>query len=91
MKNEEPDVKDVKYGIIVVDPKQEGDMLDILHFVGYWDEPTIDDANALREELRTDEEFGLTDIIDTLQILPAPADIVKHYVETIISDIDEQG
>lgn len=87
--NEQPDVKDIKYGIIVVDPKQEGDMLDIIHFVGYWKEPTIDDANELREELRNDEEFGLTDIIDTLQILPAPEDIVRHYVDNIIPNTDE--
>ena len=29
------DVKDIKYGLMVIDPEQEGEMKDILHFVGY--------------------------------------------------------
>jgi hypothetical protein len=33
------DPKDIKYGLMVVDPNQEGEMLDILHFVGYWEKP----------------------------------------------------
>jgi hypothetical protein len=49
----------------------------------------IDDANSLREELRVDKALGLTDIIDTLQILPAPEDIVRYYVEDVIPEIDE--
>jgi len=39
-------VKDIKYGLIVIDPLQEGDMMDILHFVGYWNKPTKSDADG---------------------------------------------
>jgi hypothetical protein len=75
--------KDIKYGLIVVDSTQESEMMDILHFVGYWTEPTKNDANLLREELMTDEEFGLTEIAHRLDILPAPDYIVKEYVKDL--------
>jgi hypothetical protein len=77
MKMNEP----FKYGLIVVDPTQESDMLDILHFVGYWVEPKLKDAQSLREELMTDEEFGLTHIAHRVDILPAPEYVVQEYIK----------
>ena len=84
--SKEHDIKDIKYGLMVIDPTQEGEMMDILHFVGYWNKPTKNDANSLREELMEDEEFGLTEIAHRLDILPAPDYIVKEYVERINGD-----
>ena len=81
----EPDIKDIKYGLIVIDPAQEDEMMNILHFVGYWNKPTKKDADLLREELMTDEEFGLTEIAHRLDILPAPDYIVEEYKK----DFDE--
>lgn len=78
-----PNIKDIKYGLIVIDPTQEGDMMNILHFVGYWERPSRQDAEWLREELMTDEEFGLTEIAHRLDILPAPDYIVKQYIKEI--------
>ena len=75
-------INDIKYGLMVLDPSQEGEMLDILHFVGYWDQPTQQDADALREELRTDETFGLTEMADKVIIIPAPDEIVKEFIES---------
>ena len=83
MANEQQNPKDIKYGLIAIDPTQEGDMMDILHFVGYWNEPTKADADSLREELISDEEFGLTEIAHRLDIFPAPDYIVRHYIENI--------
>ena len=80
--------KDIKYGLIVIDPTQEDDMMDILHFCGYWDKPTKIDADNLREELMTDESFGLTEIAHRLDILPAPDYIVKEYVKEIIENYE---
>ena len=79
----QPKIKDIKYGLIVIDPTQEGNMMDILHFVGYWNKPTKIDVDLLREELMTDEEFGLTAIAHRLDILPAPDYIIKHYINEI--------
>jgi len=88
MANEQQNPKDIKYGLIVIDPTQEGDMMDILHFVGYWNEPTKADADSLREELISDVEFGLTEIARRLAIFPAPDYIVKHYIENIIESYE---
>jgi len=76
-----------KYGLMVIDPTQETDMMDIIHFVGYWKEPRKSDADALREELMSDEEFGLTEIAHRLDILPAPDYIVEVYKKEVYGDI----
>ena len=81
--SKEPSIKDIKYGLIVVDPTQEGEMMNIIHFVGYWQEPNENDAAQLREELMTDEEFGLTKIAHRLDILPAPDYIVKEFMKDL--------
>lgn len=78
------DIKDIKYGLMVIDPTQEGEMLDIIHFVGYWSKPTLIDAQSLREELMNDEEFGLTEIAHRLEILPAPDYIIKEFIGKLI-------
>ncbi len=82
-KEENQSVKDIKYGLIVIDPTQEGEMMDILHFVGYWEKPTKTDADSLREELMNDGEFGLTEIAHRLDILPAPDYIVKEFIGNV--------
>jgi hypothetical protein len=61
-------------------------MLDILHFCGYENKPTIKEVEHLMEELKNDEEFGLTDIAEHLEILPAPDYIVKKYIEDYKKD-----
>lgn len=81
--NNELDPRDIKYGLIVVDPTQEDEDLDILHFCGYWNKPTKKDADLLREELMTDESFGLTEIAHRLDILPCPDYILEQYLEEI--------
>jgi len=81
MENHDP--KEIKYGLIAIDPEQEGEMKDVLHFCGYWEEPTKNDADSLRDELMTDEEFGLTEIAHRLDILPAPEYIVKEFIDEL--------
>jgi hypothetical protein len=76
-------IKDIKYGLIAIDPIQEGEMKDILHFCGYWEKPSDADAISLKHELMTDESFGLTKIADRLVILPAPDEIIKHYLDQV--------
>jgi hypothetical protein len=83
MGEENQSVKDIKYGLMVIDPTQEGEMMDILHFVGYWKKPTKTDVDSLREELINDGEFGLTEIAHRLDILRAPDYIVKEFINGI--------
>ena len=81
--NKELNPTDIKYGLMVVDPTQEGEMMDIIHFVGYWTAPPKNNAAQLREELMTDEEFGLTEIAHRLDILPAPDYIVEEFMKDL--------
>jgi hypothetical protein len=86
MNQENYNPKDIKFGLIAVNPTQEGDMLDVLHFCGYWNQPTLVDVDSLREELKSDPDFGLTDIADRLDIIPAPDWLVQEYVEGMSED-----
>lgn len=79
----ELDPKDIKYGLIAVDSTQEGEMLDVLHFCGYWNQPTKQDAESLLAELSTDPEFELTEIADRLEIRIAPDWLVTEYINII--------
>lgn len=69
------------HGIIAVNPTKpdENDNLEVLHFVGYWTEPTEEDVLSLWKELNEDEEFGLKNQIDEIELIPAPEDIVEIY------------
>jgi hypothetical protein len=76
------------YGLIAVDPKQEGDHFDILHFCGYEEEPGKEEAKALREEFRTDPSFGLQEIWDKVDIMLASEEIVQEYQVLFQRDSD---
>jgi hypothetical protein len=80
------DPKNIKYALIAVDPLQEGEMKDILHFCGFWEKPGQLEAEHLLNELKKDKEFGLTDIADRLIILPCPDDILQQYLNDIIDN-----
>ena len=75
--------KDIKYGLIAIDSTQDGEMLNVLHFCGYWNQPTKVDADSLLEELSTDSEFGLTEIADRLKIMAAPDWLLTEYINKI--------
>lgn len=79
---EEPKLKDIISGLIVVDPEsydEETNTVEIVHFCGYWDEVTQDDVDALRRELAEDDEFGVTDIVDRLEIIECPEEMLDYY------------
>lgn len=67
-------VNDIQYGLVAKDETGE-----IVHFVGYTTEPTIEQAEHFAEELRNDEEFGLGDIVDSLTIEEADWTTVTLY------------
>lgn len=76
------------HGIMVIDPlpsNDEGDV-DVVHFVGYWSEPQIEDFLSLKNELRTDPDFGLVDIANRLVLLPATKEVIEHYNNQLIID-----
>lgn len=81
-------MKRFTHGIMVINPNDlsDEDNYEVIHFAGYWEEPTDDDANALREELRNDPQFNFRDIVDKLRFLPATKDCIKYFNDMIEED-----
>jgi hypothetical protein len=73
------------HGIIVLNPKDidEDDTMPIVHFTGYWEEPTIDDIEHLKEELRNDPDFDCCEIIDELEFLPADQELLDYFNDIV--------
>lgn len=68
------------HGLIVIDPESLNENgPEIVHFCGYWSEPSEKDVISLLEELASDEEFGLSDILYRLEIYPATEEILEFY------------
>lgn len=77
---------DFKFGIMAIRPAEVEGMVDILHFCGYEEKPTKADYNVLREELASDEEFGLIASMDDITLVEAPDTIVRLYKEMLATD-----
>ena len=61
--------------------ENEEEAVRIYHLCGYEEKPTQEDKDELKTELREDKEFGLTDIVDDLEIIYVPQDIIKSYFD----------
>ena len=59
---------------------------EICHFAGYWQEPDNNTATRLREELRTDEQFGFGDIVDSFLFHHATEEVLKYYNNIVEAD-----
>lgn len=81
---------DFKYGLMVVDGRQDDEMIDIIHFVAYAEKPTKVDADNLMGEFKTDASLGLSDIVEHLVILPATPDVTEYYLKILNSNDDEE-
>jgi len=85
-------MKPITHGIIVIDPLSEDENGDvsIVHYIGYWNKPSQADFDSLKEELRTDEEFGLTEIFDRLEYGEAPEEILEMLNNDLIEDLEDE-
>jgi hypothetical protein len=68
-----------KYGLVVFDPEQEGEAIEILHFVGYHHQPTEEDFNRLRKALSNESVFNSQDKAERLEIAEAPEHVVELF------------
>lgn len=84
------------HGIMVIDTTDVNDDGDprIIHFVGYWSEPTLETVEHLREEFLTDESHGLKELEEAggiLEYYPAPQDIIDFYWdEVLMNELNEE-
>jgi hypothetical protein len=73
---------DFKYGLMVLDPARldvNGEV-GVVHLCLYENSPTEWNKESLLEELKSDPEFGLTNIVDRLIIEEAPQEMVARCV-----------
>lgn len=74
------------HGLVVIDPANDtSEQRAVIHFVGFWTEPSEEDIAELKNELKTSEEFGLQEIADTLLIESADQTVVD-YMNHVIYD-----
>lgn len=73
------------HGVMAINPnnKDENDDLEILHFVGYWNEPDEDDVIEIWEILKNDNTFTSNHNIDEVELIPAPEEIVDYFNNSI--------
>ena len=75
-------IKDCTHGIIVFDPEsQDEESIEMMHWVGYWQQPNIEDLEELKKELAEDDQFGLVDIADRLEYVPCSGDDLREILE----------
>ena len=85
MSSETKSVLDITHGIAAVRRGKEMNEIEVLHFCGYFEEPSVSDYEALDKELREDPEFGLTDA--AFELIPAPQDLIEQIKKDYESNI----
>jgi hypothetical protein len=73
----EPKLEDVKYGIVAVLKEDGSEDYFVAHFCGYLEKPEESDWESLRQELETDEEFGLVGM--DFELMEATPDMIKYF------------
>ena len=66
--------------------KTENGDYSVVHFVGYWKKPTETDLESLKNELKTDPQFGLCNVFDELKFFPATQDCLDYYNKQVEKD-----
>lgn len=81
------------YALAAVVPTQEENIGDIIHLCLYENQPTQNDVDALVAELRTDMEFGMTEmeIDEDYQLIELSAEVLREIKEErgIPDDLDD--
>ena len=73
---------DIQFGIIAVDVKREV----IAHFIGFEEQPNLQDFIEIYKELQEDKEFGLTDQMEDIFLFPASDAEVEEFRKDIPKD-----
>ena len=70
---------------MVIDHSQKHDdgHLSVVHFVGFWGEPSEADFKSIEDEVKTDPEFGLIEITNHLEFKPASQDAIDYFNQGI--------
>ena len=77
-------LKEITHGIIAytLNGTKNNQYIEILHFCGYWQEPTEIDFSNLKKELNTDPSFNLVGRIDKdVFLMKSSPEIIKFYTQ----------
>jgi len=76
------------HGVIVLLSDNE-DEASVVHFIGLWNEPTDDDIEHFKNELKNDPDFGLSEIFDELEFLIASTEQVEMFNKIMSNDLED--
>jgi hypothetical protein len=76
MSSEHKTVQDITHGIVAIRKEKKKNEIQVLHFCGYFEEPSLADYEDLRKELTDDSEFGLVD--QEFELVPATEQMIAH-------------
>ena len=73
------------HGIIVFDPaSQDEENIEMVHWVGFWQQPDQEDFDDLKRELSEDNQFGLVNIANRLKYIVCSGEelieLLKKYL-----------
>lgn len=73
------------HGIMVIDHsvKHEDKHLSVVHFVGFWDEPSDVDYKTIETEVKTNPEFGLIEVAEHLELRAASPDALDFFNQNV--------
>lgn len=76
MSLDDKSVQDITHGLVAVRKDEAKNELQVLHFCGFFEEPSVADYNSLRKELEEDSEFGL--VGQEFEIIEATSEMLEH-------------
>lgn len=84
-------IGDFKCGVIAVDPEEsEGGLYEIVHLALFTKPPIKEELDGLREELRTDPEFGVGEAADRLMMIYVPDGMLEALVKAKDIEWDDE-
>lgn len=76
MKSEDKTIQDITHGIVAVRRDEKRNEIHVLHFCGFFEEPSAASYDDLRRELEEDAEFGLAG--QEFELIPATEEMIAH-------------
>ncbi len=85
MKSEHKTIQDITHGIVAVRRDVKQNEIQVLHFCGYFEEPSAAAYDDLRRELEEDAEHGL--VGQEFELIAATQEMIEH----VKSSANEEG
>ena len=84
MSSDHKTIQDITHGIVAVRRDVKKNEIQVLHFCGYFEEPSAADYDDLRRELEEEAEHGL--IGEEFELIAATPDMIDHVKNSANED-----